>query len=497
MEKNFNKEQIISLINSNDDEIKEAAFGYIIRNIVKNDAPMFQMSEVLRCKEKLSDKTVANVIIHIGRNLKEESEIQRFIQMSYWFCEQPFYISKVLEDNHNAYFEERGLDILSKLAQQTVVPEACYQYLMIKSICGDEDCKNVLLHILHQHPNVELDNMLDIAKQRNWPDTLFVLKKIVQRNHNENNLKSVLRYVDYAFNDLNYDVTELKKLFIEVVQHYDSFVTISYETFGLIISLSYKLKVDEEDFKQIAEYLICRISNENPLIREKKMDLLTKVIDKTQDYLFVLKLLTQNLPNTLLKRVILLSIYTFMEKFSKKREKQDIMLLNKYKDFVVQFIKTQGSKFDKGDFEYIRCILNLNKDDKKYIQVVTSALAKICQQTAIQVNCLLHCAVIYKQNAVNVLQFVDWNSCPLEQSVLYSLQINYKNSKKAAEKKAYLTIFEQLSQCQDLEPLINILLGEILTKLNFTSKTIQDYPAIIAKIKWYKERQQILDALNN
>lgn len=497
MEKKFNKEQIISFINSNDDEIKEAAFSYIIRNIVKNDTPMFQMSEVLQCKEKLSDKTAAEIIIQIGRTLKEEKEIQNFIQMSYWFCEQAYYISKVLENNYNAYFEQQGLEILSKQDPQATVPEACYQYLMIKSICGDEDCQNVLLHILHQHPKIELDNMLDIAKQKNWPATLSVLKKIVQSNQNESNFKSILRYIDYAFRDFGYEVTEFKKLFIEVVQHYDRVITISYETFGLIVSLCDKLKVDEEDFKHIAEHLICHTSNENPLIREKKIDLLKKVVTQTKDYLFVLELLTQNLQNTLLKRVILLSVYTFMEKFSQRTAKQDVVLLNKYKDYVVQLIKMQGSKFDKGDFEYIRCILNLNKDDKKYIQSVTNELAKICQQTSIQVNCLLHYAVIYKQNAVNLLQFVDWKSCPIEQSVLYRLEFNYKNSKKTAERKAYLTIFDQLSQCQDLEPHINILLGEILTKLNFISRTIQDYPAIIDKIKWYKERQQLLEALND
>lgn len=488
----FTKEQILSYLESKDKEICEAAFGYMLRNIVKNNIPMFQMSDVLQHKSKIPDRSRTEIITNIGKQLNEEQEINHFIKMSYWFYEQPLYICKVLNENHNAYFEKCGLEILTKLAPLSYIPDECYQYLTTRALAENETCLNTLLEILRYRPNAELNCFLDMAKQRNRPQTISILTTIIQKNHNDKNLLPILQYISNCYQNKSYADDMLENLFDTAIKQYNGASKISYEAFNLIIYLCDKLKMKKEDLMQLTIRIIGNVSNDNPQIREKKVTLLKKVASLTNDYDFVLRVLCANIKDKSFKRIILLSVYAFWEQV----EAQET-LYSKYKGFILKFIEVQGANFDKSDFEYIQSILNQCKEDEGYYRKLICKLANCCRETSRQIENLLYYADINKKYSINFLQFIDWEFCPLEQAVLYRLINNYNNSEHVREKQIYMQILEQLSECEDLETDINILLGNILSKQKFSPEQLTQYPNIAKKIDEYKERQKILEALNN
>lgn len=496
MEKKFNKEQISLYLEAEDQEIREAAFGYLLRNIVNNDYPMFQMAEVLYYKEKILEKTTEDIIVNIGKQLNDEKEIQRFIQMSYWFQQQPLYICKILEVNHNSHLEKSGLEILAQAVANVFIPKECYQYLIEQTTDGNKKAQDILSEMLYHHPDTELEPLLHVMEQRTSSTNIPFLISVVKQNDNEKNLLPLVKFIKNCCYKNIYDAIELKKLFSISINHYIKTPIISYELFRSIFSVLEQINVDNDNWKKFCELLFCRIDDENPLIREKKVDLLKKFVAQTKDYQFVIKLLSQNINNTLLKRVILLIIHSFMVQISKKQGKENASYVE-YKNFVLKFIKAQGAKFDKSDFEYVNCILNLNKDDKEYQQSIMTELLASCQKTSIQIDCLLHYAALYKQHSIMILELIDWNGCQLTAPLLSRLLFNYKNSKKTAEIKTYLTIFEQLSKCDNIPIDTKSLLAEKITKISFSEKQLIEYPNIANKIKWYKERQQLLEALNN
>lgn len=494
---NFSKEQIISYLESNDQEICEAAFGYALRDIVKNEIPLFEVPDILHYKDKIPALKQKNIIIDLGKQLKDPNDIRRFVNMSYWFPDQATYICKVLEDNHHPYLERHGLEILAKLAATTTIPYDCYQYLITQIMAGNKNYQKLLFDkILPQHPDIPLDKLLEAAQQKQWSLTISILMEIVRHNKNEKDLLPILQYIDNCCRRNAYDEKSLQQFFCSTLEHYNQQapIKISYQIFMLIFLLSNELKIDDKDLKQIAPQLIYRTDNENPLIREKKADLLKFVAKKTKDYPFVLDILSKIMTDATAKRIVLLTLYALMELIADEATQNDD-LQSKYKDTVLKFIRLQGKNFDKSDFEYIRNILNQNKADEEFVQSALQELVNNCQKTAVQIDCLLHYSITYKQYSINLLKFIDWKKCPLEPMVLYRLLSNYKNSKDIAEKRAYEQIFAQLSECSDLATDINILLGEIVCKLNFSAEQKKEYPSIAGKIKWYQERQQILEAL--
>ena len=101
MEKKLNKEQIISCLKSNDQEIREASFGYIIRDIVENEVSDFQIAEILNYTDTISTEEKDNIICKIGKSITSAKEIQRFIRISYWFPNQLQYLGEILNSTQN------------------------------------------------------------------------------------------------------------------------------------------------------------------------------------------------------------------------------------------------------------------------------------------------------------------------------------------------------------------------------------------------------------
>ncbi len=496
MEKKFTKEQISLYLETEDQEIREAAFGYIIRDFVKNDTAMYQMSEILLYQEKISENTMTQIILSIGKELTEEQDIQRFIQMSYWFCEQASYICKILEQNKNPYLKKKGLEILAKLPQQAYISDACFSYLMEQTITGNNVCQKILFDIVQHHPQMGLEVLLKIAEQINKQQSIPILMTIVGFNYNTNNLFLILQYIDNCIRDQSCGIITLKTFFIQTIKHYNSYSKMSHSQFNLLVNLCNKLKIDYSDLKEITKQLFSLANNDNPLIREKKIELLKQVVILTKDYQLAIDILLSFINKPILKRVIVLSAYIIVEQI-RKYEDPESSIYETYKDFILQFIKKQGSNFDKSDFEYIYGILNLNKSDKNYLQTVTTQLGTICQKTPMQIDCLLRYVTIYNQYASNVLELINWQTCPIDAAVLYHLAFNYKNTKKDIDRKIYLDIFSQLAIRTTLSLDKEILLSEILAKLNFMTKKQIEYPNIQNKINWYKERQQLLAKLNS
>ena len=112
MEKNLTKAKLISYLQSEDQEISQAAFGYVIRDIIHNVHPLLQMPEVIKYSRHISFARKEEILLEISSKLQGYQEISHFIQLSYWYPNQLFLISRFLETTLDANLEAKLLEII-------------------------------------------------------------------------------------------------------------------------------------------------------------------------------------------------------------------------------------------------------------------------------------------------------------------------------------------------------------------------------------------------
>ena len=244
MEKKLNKEQIISCLKSNDQEIREASFGYIIRDIVENEVSDFQIAEILNYTDTISTEEKDNIICKIGKSITSAKEIQRFIRISYWFPNQLQYLGEILNSTQNPEFEKQALNILKKAEVHSKMPKICCQYLTQKAIRGDAECTSILFDIIQNQKDFPIEILVKISQQEMCPESVIFIENIIQKISKLKNIQAILEYINECLQKKKISKKLLRNLYYTTIMHSQQHIEDTKEI-ALMIDLYNKLSLEE------------------------------------------------------------------------------------------------------------------------------------------------------------------------------------------------------------------------------------------------------------
>lgn len=490
MEKNFSKEMLISYLQAEDQEINQAAFGYVIRDIIKHTSPLFQMPEIVQYSSKISFGRKEEILLAISSKLEESSEILRFIELSYEYPNQLLLICRFLDKNIDSNTEANLLKIIKEEKNISKIPDICYQILLKKALLGNTEYQKVLETLLDKNTNYLMTDLIGIIQEEKKLNALVLLGRLIQKNSNGNNLYSLLRCIEKYIREDEKDIAS--KILLQIVTQYAASPEMNRQAVDLILALiscqNKQKNVKNVVQKEILKTLIINIKETHFLAMEDIILAFSRFVKEQHTYSFALSLLKETILEKKFKRANILWLTEFIV-----CTESNGALLDEFLFLLKRFITQMGAYFDKSDMEHLKKVFNLCQK-KSYLSELLDEILKKCQKTSFQIEMLLIYAETYPTYRPKILTTIDWLTCPVSSAIPYKLQFFFEEEK---DNEIYLNIFEKLVSRKTDNSYLYQQYGKMLSEFNLSEEKIKKYKGIAKQIKNYQERQNLLLLLNS
>lgn len=487
MEKKFSKENLISYLQTKDQEINQAAFGYVIRDIIKNNFPLFQISEVIQFSKHIPLEKKEEILLKIGSSIQKEQEISHFIEISYWHPNQLRLISHFLDIPIAYDIEEKLLEIIKNEKNTSKIPDVCYQTLLKKALPGHTECQKVLEDILDKNPSYLMADLIEIIQENQSLKALVLLERMLQNNHNGNNLFYLLQCIEKYIKKNEKNV--VGQILLKIVIQYADTPELNRQTVDLILEQIKHLPdyINNSIQKEILKTLIFNIKETDFLAMEDIILAFSKFVREQRAYSYALEILKETFNQKKFKRANIL----WLSEFIILVEKNDF-LFKEFMSVMNGFIICMGKNFDKSDMEYLKNVIQLCQK-KSYLSKLLKEILEHCQETSFQIEMLLVYAETYAPYKQKILKSIDWHTCPISSTILYKLQLLYNKDRD----EIYLDILNQLILRKTSDFCLLQQYGRLLSEFNLSEEELKKHTVLAKQIRMYQERQNLLESLNS
>ncbi len=490
MEKNLTKAKLISYLQSEDQEISQAAFGYVIRDIIHNVHPLLQMPEVIKYSRHISFARKEEILLEISSKLQGYQEISHFIQLSYWYPNQLFLISRFLETTLDANLEAKLLEIIGDKKNTSNIPSICYQALLKKALLGHAECKRMLELLLDLNPDYLMKDLIEIIQKETSLEALALLERLVQNNENDNNLMPLLQCMEKYVKIHKEDI--VNQILLKFVTQYAGSPAMNrYEVDTILRLINQDCENEHVKFftqKEILKTLIFNVKETYSLAMEDIIQAFSQFITEQKAYPFALEIIKETVSQKKYKRANILWLAEFMVSVH-----EDNSLFDEFVILLKEFIIKIGKNFDKSDMERLKIVLQLCQK-KLYLSELLKEILKQCQETSFQIEMLLVYAENYPTHRQKIIKAINWQVCPISSVIPYKLQLFYEKDKNNG---IYLDIFNKLVLRPNIDSYLMQQYGKMLSEFNLSEDTLKKYAGIAKQIKEYQERQNLLELLNS